>query len=54
MDPEQQFLSESELQVHLAEYAAITNRCTYWLAFLVPIWTALIAFLAWLLAFGTI
>lgn len=46
MDTEgQRFLPESELQVHLAEYAALTTRCTYWLAFLVPIWTALIVFL---------
>jgi len=36
---------EHQLDVHLAEYSALTNRCTYWLAFQVPIWTALIAFL---------
>lgn len=35
----------AKLQVHLAEYEALTMRCTYWLAFLVPIWAAMIGFL---------
>jgi len=33
------------LEVHLAEYTALTNRCTSWLAFMVPVWAVLAAFL---------
>ena len=35
-------LERTELAVHLAEYANLTNRCTYWLNYQVPIWTAIL------------
>lgn len=38
------------LNIHLAEYNALTGRCTAWLSFILPIWTVLVAFLGLTLA----
>ncbi len=38
--------SELELSAHLAEYAALTNRCTYWIAMQYAVWPVMGALLA--------
>ena len=40
-----QTVDKSILDLHTAEYDALTARCTSWLAFQVPIWAALVGFL---------
>jgi hypothetical protein len=39
------------LDVHLAEYEALTSRCTSWLTLMVPIWAVLATFLTVIAAF---